>query len=65
MGSSPKAPDPVKPPKPIPARAELVDLSQEEGGASNFEAELKKRQRAKRTVMAGETGGYGGSTQLG
>ena len=59
MGSKPKAP------KPVPARAELVDLDTEQGGRSNFEEELKKRQKRKQTVMAGETGGYGGNTQLG
>lgn len=64
MGSSPSKPDPIKPPPPTPARAELVDLK-EEGGVSNFEAELKRRQKQKRTTFAGETGGYGGSTQLG
>lgn len=61
MGSKPKAPAPV------PARAELVDLSSEagQGGRSNFEEELKKRQKRKQTTLAGETGGYGGNTQLG
>lgn len=59
MGSKPKAPAPV------PARAELVDLDTEKGGRSNFEEELKKRQKRKQTTMAGETGGYGGNTQLG
>jgi hypothetical protein len=66
MGSKPKTPDPIKPPPPVAATAKLVDLgSGEEGGASNFEAELKKRQKQKRTSHAGETGGYGGSTSLG
>lgn len=60
MGSKPKAP------KPAPPRAELVELdTTAEGGRSNFEEELKKRQKRKQTVMAGETGGYGGNTQLG
>ena len=60
MGSKPKAP------KPIPPRAELVELDTgTEGGRSNFEEELKKRQKRKQTTLAGETGGYGGSTQLG
>jgi hypothetical protein len=59
MGSKPKAP------APIPARAELVDLDTEKGGRSNFEEELKKRQKRKQTTLAGETGGYGGNTQLG
>lgn len=59
MGSKPKAPAPV------PARAELVDLDTEKGGRSNFEEELKKRQKRKQTTLAGETGGYGGNTQLG
>ena len=66
MGSSPKSPDPIKPPKPAPASAKLVDLEAgEEGGASNFEAELKKRRKQARTSFAGETGGYGGNTNLG
>jgi len=66
MGSSPKTPDPIKPPKPAPARAQLVDLEGgEEGSASNFEAELKKRRKQAQTSFAGETGGYGGSTNLG
>ena len=59
MGSKPKAP------KPVPPRAELVDLDTEQGGRSNFEEELKKRQKRKQTTLAGETGGYGGNTQLG
>lgn len=59
MGSKPKAPAPV------PPRAELVDLASEQGGRSNFEEELKKRQKRKQTTIAGETGGYGGNTQLG
>jgi len=60
MGSKPKAPKPAEP------QAQLVDLKTEgEGGASNFEAELKKRQRKSKTAFAGETGGYGGKTTLG
>ena len=60
MGSKPKAP------KPAPPRAELVELdTNAEGGRSNFEEELKKRQKRKQTTIAGETGGYGGNTQLG
>ena len=61
---APKMPPPPKPPKPIPPKAELVTTS-EETGTSNFEEELRKRQKRKQTVMAGETGGYGGRTQLG
>ena len=62
MGS-PKAP---KPPKPIAAPAQLVDLETEsEGGASNFEKELKKKRKQAQTSFAGETGGYGGGTKLG
>ena len=65
----PKAPAPLpapKPPKPIPARAELVDLAgDDEGGASNFEAELKRKRKKAQTQFAGETGGYGGNTNLG
>jgi len=65
MGS-PKKPDPIKPPPPVAAQAKLVDLgSGEDGGASNFEAELKKRRKQAQTSYAGETGGYGGSTNLG
>ena len=60
MGSKPKAPKPAAP------QAQLVDLKQEEeGGSSNFEAELKKRQKQSKTSYAGETGGYGGKTNLG
>ena len=59
MGSKPSKPDPVAP------QAQLVDLDTEKSGASNFEQELKKRQKQKRTQFAGETGGYGGNTQLG
>ena len=56
----------VKKPAPAPAQAELVDLQADtSGGASNFEAELKKRRKQSQTTMAGETGGYGGNTQLG
>jgi len=64
----PKAPAPLpapKPPKPIPAQAQLVDLASEGGGTSNFEAELKKRRKKSQTSFAGETGGYGGNTNLG
>ena len=58
--SKPKAPKPVAP------QAQMVDLQAEsESGASNFEAELKKRRKQTQTKMAGETGGYGGNTQLG
>jgi len=57
MGMKPKSP------KPVPARAELVDLN--DSGRSNFEEELKRRQKQKKTTLAGETGGYGGTTQLG
>lgn len=62
MGSKPKQPKPAAP------QAQMVDLATEgEGGASNFEAELKKRQKRNQTKFAGETGGagYGGNTQLG
>lgn len=62
MGSKPKKPDPVAP------QAQLVDLQAEgatEGGASNFEKELKKKRKASQTQFAGETGGYGGNTNLG
>jgi hypothetical protein len=56
----------VKKPDPVPAQAQLVDLQAEgASGASNFEAELKKRRKQSQTKMAGETGGYGGNTQLG
>lgn len=56
----------VKKPDPVPAQAKLVDLQAEgASGASNFEAELKKRRKQSQTKMAGETGGYGGNTQLG
>ena len=62
MGS-PKAP---KPPAPGAPQAQLVDLQAEgEGGASNFEAELKKKRKQAQTTLAGETGGYGGNTNLG
>jgi len=60
MGSKPKKPDPVAP------QAQLVDLqSSDEGGASNFEAELKRLRKKSQTVKAGETGGYAGNTNLG
>ena len=60
MGSKPKKPDPVAP------QTTMVDLqAQDEGGASNFEAELKRLRKKSQTVKAGETGGYGGSTRLG
>ena len=60
MGSKPKKPDPVAP------QAQLVDLQTDtEGGASNFEKELKKKRKQAQTQFAGETGGYGGNTNLG
>jgi len=62
MGSKPKAPKPVAP------QAQLIDLQTtgaEEGGASNFEKELKKKRKVSQTQFAGETGGYGGNTNLG
>jgi len=60
MGSKPKAPKPAAP------QAQLVDLQTDtEGGASNFEKELKKKRKASQTQFAGETGGYGGNTNLG
>jgi hypothetical protein len=56
----------VKKPAPAPAQAQLVDLQAETSeGASNFEAELKKRRKQSQTSFAGESGGYGGNTQLG
>ena len=56
----------VKKPDPIAPQAQLVDLQAEgEGGASNFEAELKKKRKQEQTQFAGETGGYGGNTNLG
>ena len=58
----------VKKPDPVAPQAQLVDLQSEDaGGVSNFEAELKKRQKQRQTKFAGETGGagYGGNTQLG
>jgi len=61
----PATPPPPKPPEPIAAKAELVDLSAEEGGSSNFEAELKRKRKQAQTKFAGETGGYGGNTRLG
>ena len=64
MGSKPKAPKPAAP------QAQLVDLATDtEGGASNFERELKKKRKQAQTSFAGETGGYqsgyGGNTNLG
>lgn len=60
MGSKPKAPKPVAP------QAQMVDLATDtEGGASNFEKELKKKRKQAQTSFAGETGGYGGNTNLG
>jgi len=60
MGSKPK------PPKPAAPQAQMVDLAAEnESGNSNFEEELKKRQKQTKTAFAGETGGYGGKTTLG
>ena len=62
MGSpkKPKMPDPVAP------KAEMIDLSAEDAsGASNFEAEIKKKRKKAQTSFAGETGGYGGNTKLG
>ena len=60
MGSKPKKPDPVAP------QAQMVDLATDtEGGASNFEKELKKKRKQAQTSFAGETGGYGGNTNLG
>ena len=56
----------VKKPAPVAPQAQMVDLQAEsEGGASNFEAELKKKRKQARTSFAGETGGYGGNTNLG
>jgi hypothetical protein len=63
----PKAPEMPKlppPPPKTPARAEMVDL-EESGSASNFEADLRKRRKKSQTSFAGETGGYGGNTNLG
>lgn len=63
MPPMPKMP---KPPKPVEPRAQMVDLQAEgAGGASNFEADLKRRRKKSQTSFAGETGGYGGSTKLG
>ena len=60
MGSKPKKPDPVAP------QPQMVDLATDtEGGASNFEKELKKKRKRAQTSFAGETGGYGGNTPLG
>ena len=60
MGSKPKKPAPVAP------QAQLVDLATDtEGGASNFEKELRKKQAQAQTQFAGETGGYGGNTKTG
>lgn len=56
----------VKKPAPVAPQAQMVDLQAESAsGASNFEKELKKRRKQSQTKMAGETGGYGGNTQLG
>ena len=56
----------VKKPDPVAPQAQMVDLQAEgESGASNFEAELKKRRKAAQTSFAGETGGYGGNTNQG
>ena len=56
----------VKKPDPVAPQAQMVDLQSEgEGGASNFEAELKKKRKRSQTSFAGETGGYGGGTKLG
>lgn len=56
----------VKKPDPIAPQAQMVDLQAEsESGASNFEAELKKKRKQSQTSFAGETGGYGGGTKLG
>ena len=56
----------VKKPDPIAPQAQMVDLQAEgESGASNFEAELKKKRKQAQTSFAGETGGYGGGTKLG
>lgn len=56
----------VKKPDPVAPQAQLVDLQADsEGGASNFEKELKKKRKASQTQFAGETGGYGGNTNLG
>ena len=60
MGSKPKAPKPAAP------QAQMIDLQTDtEVGASNFEKELKKKRKASQTQFAGETGGYGGNTNLG
>ena len=60
MGSKPKAPKPAAP------QAQMVDLqATDEGGSSNFEAELKRLRKKSQTVKAGETGGYAGNTNLG
>lgn len=63
----PKAPPmPQMPePKPVAPKAELVTATDDTSGVSNFEAELRKRQKQRQTTFAGETGGYGGSTKLG
>ena len=58
----------VKKPDPVAPQAQMIDLQTEgatEGGASNFEAELKKKRKQAQTSFAGETGGYGGNTNLG
>ena len=65
----PKAPEMPKlppPPKPLDPRTKSVDLEAEgESGSSNFEADLKRRRKKAQTSFAGETGGYGGNTNLG
>ena len=35
------------------------------GGISNFESELRAKRKKTRTSFAGDTGGYGGNTNLG
>ena len=63
MGSKPKKP---KPPEPVAPKPELIDLNAEDAsGASNFEAEIRKKRKKAQTQFAGETGGYGGNTKLG
>ena len=65
----PKTPEMPKlppPPKPLDPRTQSVDLEAEgESGSSNFEADLKRRRKKAQTSFAGETGGYGGNTNLG
>lgn len=58
-------PDPPKPPPPPAPMAENVDLSETKSGVSSFEEDLKRRRKKAQTKFAGETGGYGGSTNLG